>query len=251
MRSTKHLITLLVSILILLGEVRASSQAGSVFPPDKSQVAEADILVIFKTEKSFDPSNLNFELNNKNLKERINYLGNLAYFQITLQEGENQILVYQDGQVSQQVKYFFRKEAEPVERDYIPFRFHQGFINSDCKDCHNLNTKPFDFNTLVTSEEALSICLECHDDCLQAKYIHGPVGMGACVPCHDHHGSSKEAMLKNTGNKLCHTCHESARTDEHLDKLKKAKADTSTNCLTCHDSHGTEKKFHQIGRAHV
>ncbi len=222
--------------------VNAQKKKISVSPPDKSLVSEAEVLVMVGGE-DVNQDSVDIKLNNVDLRDKVRYLGSMAYVALTLNKGENRLLVMNNGQVEKQLTYLFQ-ENEPPPKGYTRFIFHDAFLNSGCGDCHDLEMKPFDYKNIVYSEEAISLCLECHDDRLQAKYIHGPVGAGICTPCHDPHGNERQFLLTRKGNSLCEICHEKERIQKHLTKLQETKAGSSTSCLDCHDPHGTEKKFH-------
>lgn len=80
---------------------------------------------------------------------------------------------------------------------------------------------------------------KCHSSFGQAPYVHGPVGAGQCVVCHEsgnpRHptGSRKDFKLAQGGGKaLCYQCH------DRVDANKVVHKPVATgDCIACHDPH--------------
>ena len=91
------------------------------------------------------------------------------------------------------------------------------------------------------------ITAKCHAGMGQAKFVHGPVGVGQCVVCHTS-GNPKhptksaktDFKLQAEGVELCYLCHES-KDDQKVVHGPIAEGD----CISCHDPHqsDTEKQL--------
>jgi len=233
--------SLVVGTCLIVGVTDALAQKISYSPPDRSVIYSSDMQLVVTADGKLNQNAITIQVNQQ--KKELSVVDNLAYLQLTLQDGTNKLVVSRDGEAAQELTYIYQSPDKPVPPGFAVFYFHEAFVDGACGDCHEMDVEPFDINNLIISEEAISLCLECHDDRIQAKYIHGPVGMGVCTPCHDPHGTTEESLLKATGNSLCFSCHELERIQPHLDKLR-GEGTTSDLCLSCHDSHGTDKKYH-------
>ncbi|MBI4585380.1 MAG: c-type cytochrome [Planctomycetes bacterium] len=118
---------------------------------------------------------------------------------------------------------------------------HAAAQQEQCGACHKLvNEKDHRFE-LSVKEPAL--CYQCHDQSKEeAKFLHGPVGLGMCTPCHNPHSAPNKFMLPAAGDELCFTCHAEMRT--HVKKSKvQHQVITDKGCIACHDPHRSNFKF--------
>jgi predicted CXXCH cytochrome family protein len=91
----------------------------------------------------------------------------------------------------------------------------------------------------------------CHAAIGKAKWVHGPVGIGACEVCHvvgpnDRPGKKHDLKLAAAGAALCFSCHqekEAMRKEAFVHGPVAAE-----ECTPCHDPHQSEHKF-QLKRA--
>lgn len=72
------------------------------------------------------------------------------------------------------------------------------------------------------------------------EFVHGPVGAGVCISCHNPHGSFRENQLARDDRDMCMICHEAKR--EEFSK-KVVHAPVEEGCSTCHDPHQSPVKF--------
>jgi predicted CXXCH cytochrome family protein len=86
------------------------------------------------------------------------------------------------------------------------------------------------------------LCWSCHGSMgikLQETYQHSPFATGHCTSCHDPHASDNRALLTQSVNTLCFTCHPIGR------ELGRAQAHPPAAqgwCIDCHDPHASEFK---------
>jgi len=84
------------------------------------------------------------------------------------------------------------------------------------------------------------LCYDCHTDyTVSSSFVHGPVAVGQCLFCHNHHKSKIEHLLKEPEPKLCHQCHDInaiKSIPDHLTQLSSA-------CTDCHEAHASSIKY--------
>jgi len=110
----------------------------------------------------------------------------------------------------------------------------------DCTLCHGKRERtwwPVPQAHLI--EQPPKLCYGCHDNfAALAPFVHGPVAVGQCLLCHEHHKSRIEHLLKEPLPKLCYQCHDAATIQsipEHLTKLQYA-------CTDCHYAHASSTR---------
>lgn len=82
---------------------------------------------------------------------------------------------------------------------------------------------------------------ECHQDVGKYQFLHGPVNMGQCAPCHVPQGNRHQFEKGLSGKALCLTCHETEQ--------PKSVVHTPFNvdCLMCHNAHGENNRAFVTG----
>jgi predicted CXXCH cytochrome family protein len=84
-------------------------------------------------------------------------------------------------------------------------------------------------------------CLECHQELSQKNYVHGPITVGGCAPCHDFASKPERYELFSAGQELCYGCHEEKRSEFAKDYIHGPLA--AGICTICHSPHGTNEKY--------
>jgi len=103
--------------------------------------------------------------------------------------------------------------------------------------------------TKKSANTASCITAKCHTGLNKVKYVHGPVGEGACNKCHGESPKHIKDPKKNKFkpiedvSKACYSCHEKF-------KAKKFTHDPVADgeCTACHNPHGSNYKFQMISR---
>ncbi|NOY78757.1 MAG: hypothetical protein GXO76_12910 [Calditrichaeota bacterium] len=116
--------------------------------------------------------------------------------------------------------------AQPV------FYYHPQTGDNRCDACHNVSQSYH----LIASPD--SLCLMCHDDKLDAKYVHPPVEDGECLECHNPHGSKNKHLVLETGQSLCFKCHDQS---EIMDSEHKVIG--KEPCTMCHNPHNSDNQY--------
>lgn len=161
---------------------------------------------------------------------------------INLKKGENTIEVTA-GKLSATVKVFHDPKQAP--KGYQRFYLHSGVKAIDCKECHKIRRDKFDFTRNVP---ARSDCTtgNCHGNKMATEqYVHGPVGAGVCISCHNPHGSFREKQLARDDRSMCLVCHE-GKAEEFNKKV--VHAPVQDGCSTCHDAHQSPLRFQLKGK---
>jgi len=130
---------------------------------------------------------------------------------------------------------------EHGERVYWEGSVHQ-VRGLACTNCHTIMTSVSAQHQLKTAFEP-DTCFQCHKDrraqMLRSSHMPMREGKVTCTNCHNPHGSTTEAMLRQDSiNDNCYTCHAEKRGPflfEH--------APVRENCLNCHDPHGSINEF--------
>jgi predicted CXXCH cytochrome family protein len=90
-----------------------------------------------------------------------------------------------------------------------------------------------------------SICVQCHEDKTQGKYVHTAISMG-CTACHEIRVSrdvTRVKLITTTKVKLCLSCHD----DKNAAEIKgKVHEPAKRNCLRCHDPHESDFPNHLV-----
>ncbi len=108
-------------------------------------------------------------------------------------------------------------------------------VKDNCNNCHEPHASPNPFRLV---SRPTKLCLDCHEN-IDKQVVHGasvhkPVAEGACVGCHEHHGSDFRRLLRgeftsklyerfDLGHyQLCYRCHQPAQ-------VTQPKTNTATN----------------------
>jgi len=133
---------------------------------------------------------------------------------------------------------------------------HQGLIKlasmhpaaEDCSLCHDLSSSKE--SKLVEGQDfGQELCFTCHDDkkeLLETKpVVHGTAS--ECLMCHNPHGSTFDALLRDRTTNICKTCHEEKANEQHpvaghpmegpRDPYRPGKKLT---CTSCHNPHASD-----------
>jgi predicted CXXCH cytochrome family protein len=111
---------------------------------------------------------------------------------------------------------------------------HPPYAQGKCGGCHVPST-----GSLVSTPQN-GLCQICHRDLPgEARFVHGPVAVNACLFCHDYHATSRPGMLLKDPDDLCHSCHvheDILEGDYHKEVGKRP-------CVDCHNPHMGSNRF--------
>jgi predicted CXXCH cytochrome family protein len=132
---------------------------------------------------------------------------------------------------------------------------HQPLADGDCMSCH-LAHSSFHAGLLIKPQRDL--CISCHENAvprmalgsrlpavgflqaltrhLPTSHIHDPL-LGECSECHEHHGSSHDALLRSDPASLCMSCHEDVANAIASAPFSHSAVKNDRACLNCHTPH--------------
>lgn len=165
---------------------------------------------------------------------------------ITLKNGENLIKVKTDkAEVALKV-YFLQTEVNKQvvpPAGYTQFFVHKNQTSLNCKECHRYKRGTYDFKRVIPAQSNCS-SPQCHTGFGKKSHVHGPIGAGICVSCHNPHGSIYRFELQRKGKDLCLVCHMTKK-DEFAQAV--VHAPVKEGCVSCHEPHESDMKFQLRG----
>jgi len=178
-------------------------------------------------------------LNGGSERQALSY-GKMFWVRTPLSLGSNYIeVLYQDrGVQSSQAVVVFRepKMGEGLQVAFPEFQFHSPDHEKRCDPCHVMEAEGAGEMEVMTT-----FCLRCHDYLTSFSYVHGPITVGGCSPCHDFTSKPHKYDLLTSGQDLCFSCHEGVR-----DAFAKAYLHGPVAmgmCTICHSPHSSPFKF--------
>ena len=127
---------------------------------------------------------------------------------------------------------------------------HKPVAEGKCRLCH----RPHTAKVPDLLKSALpQPCRPCHGEFLAAlenpgvRSRHEPASSGACGSCHEVHGGTVAALLREGGvEALCRKCHPSPKGAHHIYKAAEveaaAPAARGRSCLACHRPHASDQR---------
>lgn len=105
-----------------------------------------------------------------------------------------------------------------------------------CLACHSTHQQ----SPELLKKQLPELCAGCHSDIVKkGDYLHAPVAGGACLKCHDPHGSNAHHQLVPDVSKVCLSCHSS--NVAAFTKAHKGYDVSSSHCESCHSAHSRDK----------
>jgi predicted CXXCH cytochrome family protein len=109
----------------------------------------------------------------------------------------------------------------------------------DCTLCHVERGKRRTSLQAFLVAPVPQLCFNCHTDyTASASFVHGPVAVGQCLECHDHHKSRVKHLLKQAEPNLCYLCHD-------MDAIASMPAHVIkelSRCTDCHNAHSSSER---------
>ncbi len=178
-------------------------------------------------------------LNGGSEKRAKNY-GKMFYVRTPLSLGSNyiEILYPENGKQGNLAIVLFREPVmgEGLESPFPEFRFHTPEKEKRCAGCHQMEPEGGAEVAAITT-----FCLRCHGYLTQQTWVHGPIPVGGCSPCHDFTTRPHKYELRSHGSDLCFTCHDDIR--EKFAKPYVHGPVAMGFCTVCHSPHGSPFKY--------
>jgi predicted CXXCH cytochrome family protein len=177
-------------------------------------------------------------------KQSIKATKEMFYFRTNLSLGSNYIEVKipsNDTVEDTKAVVIFREEKFSAS-DPVPFpeyKFHTEDNESLCTECHDLVppvSEDGEAPVMITKS-----CLKCHGEMVSDKYVHGPISVGGCLPCHEAGSTPNRYELKAKRAALCYICHFDKK--EELEKANLHGPMAAGICVLCHNPHSAPYKY--------
>ncbi len=185
------------------------------------------------------PGPFTLRLNGGSEKQALSY-GKMFWVRTPLSLGSNYIeILYRDGgaQASQAIVIFREPQmGEGLQVSFPEFRFHTPDHEKRCAPCHEMEAEGAGEMATMTT-----FCLRCHEYLSSSSYVHGPIPVGGCSPCHDFTSKPHKYDLLSVGQDLCFSCHEDVRDAFAKSYLHGPVA--MGFCTVCHSPHSSPFKF--------
>ena len=162
---------------------------------------------------------------------------------INLRSGLNEIFVSPVGEdgTGPKITVFLKTDTNEAPGDFKEYFLHIPTGEEvNCQDCHKLDTTPVSYQRMNVMGATCQTDV-CHQDMGKEKYVHGPVGGGVCISCHNPHGSSEKHAVSRSALPLCLICHENKEYELEQDHVHGII--TSSGCIDCHDPHESTNRF--------
>ena len=109
----------------------------------------------------------------------------------------------------------------------------------NCTNCHDFSRRKIVSTDTYLRTPVPQLCYNCHTNyTVSAPYVHGPVAVGQCLQCHEHHKSKIKNLLTEKEPELCYKCHDVYAIElipGHLSKQM-------SMCTNCHNPHAGSTK---------
>ncbi len=212
-----------------------------VFPPDNAALSDGRIEIIGLVPSDVDQ--VKISATNSSLKgEKTVAVTHGAFFlPVTLKSGKSRIKVMPaTGGDAVKVDVAVPGKSGESPEEYRKFFYHEETLSLEtCSDCHRTGDKKVNYKRLKPARTCQTG--GCHEDLGQGKFVHGPVGAGTCIHCHNPHGSFDTPLMSRTGKELCTVCHTDS--NDFFTKSHQHSPVEEGDCLSCHTPHESEAQF--------
>lgn len=234
-----------ILLLIMVTPAYADTIVTILTPENGTRVTDQTVWLVMSTP--VDPKGMTVVLKNKDMVRRIK--GKVIkkertfvfHALLSLDAGLNEVTV---GEKSLSIFYGPRYESahtsrgnKEIAQKYVPYFFHRPQREARCSQCHSMDS-------ITAGSEAVSQtnCIRCHAELTAVKYLHGPLGGGACLVCHDPASTPSKFAPKFEGKgELCFGCHQQ-RNVKQLEKMYFHGPVGADECTVCHDPHGSSSR---------
>lgn len=167
----------------------------------------------------------------------------MFYFRTPLSLGSNFLQISyvaeNEDKISQALVLFRDpKIGKGFEVPFPTYHFHLEENEVLCAECHEISPP-------LSSEQNFmmitQMCLQCHKELSQKNYVHGPITVGGCAPCHNFASLPERYDFFSTGADLCYGCHEEKVKEFARDYIHGPLA--AGVCSICHSPHASNEKF--------
>ncbi|MBU1711258.1 MAG: cytochrome c3 family protein [Proteobacteria bacterium] len=242
-------LTIIFTLIALFGLENAyAATLRIVSPPNNSFVTEEQVnisgTVSDETVKEISVSGVKTSAAKDSLSVEAGAFGTI----LSLKKGENSVKIT-SGNDNVTLKIYYQpvdkdKQAQKPPTGFTRFYTHENPTEMDCKECHKFRRGNYDFKRNVPAKSNCTI-VKCHSKIGTTEpKVHGPVGAGVCISCHNPHGSQNRFQLQRLGADLCLICHMVKKEEFNLEVVHKP---VQEGCTVCHDPHESKMQFQLRG----
>ncbi len=236
------LIVMLCFLIMPFFSAEAEEEFRIIYPPEKSALEEGVFEVVGTVPSGV--KEVKFSVSNgKAPGDRTVRVENGTFSKLVeLKRGECVIEVKAlDSELeSVEVEAYVLRRGETSKAGYRRFYRHDGIsVMERCSECHETGTGKESYRMI----KPVSTCGtgNCHSDMGRKQYVHGPVGAGVCIHCHNPHGSFDENELSREDKSLCLVCHVDA--ESFWKKSNIHYPLDAGECTGCHSPHESEVRY--------
>lgn len=168
---------------------------------------------------------------------------NIFYFRTPVSLGSNFIEVSTVGDGGERIVKAIVLFREPklgrgFQNQFPAYKFHLAENEAQCQECHDMVPPE---TTVQNFMMITQMCLECHTELGMKSFVHGPITVGGCAPCHDFGSLPVRYELFSPGADLCYGCH--AEKEKEFAKSYIHGPLAAGVCSVCHSPHGSNEKY--------
>jgi predicted CXXCH cytochrome family protein len=241
---------LLVVLVILSGLCPVFGAEGGlriVFPPDRAILDGDSVEVIGLAPAGMDEVRISVSPGEIRGQSRVAVVRGAFRRRVTLPPGKREIVITPlDGRAAEvRVRVFVKgRRAGSPPAGYRRYYRHPFELDVDnCLACHRQPAGAGEWRRLRPA----ATCQDggCHEEMGRKKYVHGPVGAGTCIHCHNPHGSVRGALVSREGKDVCLVCHRDAESFWERSNIHFPVEDG--DCTGCHSPHESNMRYQLRG----
>jgi len=220
----------------------ASQPAMTLLTPDSfTKTYQSSITVVGLTRGDVGPYKL---LLNGGSEKQAMANDKMFWVRTPLSLGSNYIEIKKEGTETIQAVVLFRDPlmGPSMAEAFTEFKFHSPANEKKCSSCHEMQMEGgAELGSITT------FCLRCHGYLTEHAWVHGPIPVGGCSPCHDFNSRPHRYDILYQGSDLCFTCHEDIR-----DKFARKNIHGPVAiglCIACHSPHSSPFKYQLVDTA--
>jgi len=235
---------------VMAKEKMAVKEIVVVSPPDGAFVTERTVFLSGHVVGGKVTSVIIAGVGLKEAKGSITVSDNTFGTMVTLKPGVNTLTVSTGG-VKTEAKIYYIDPKKLTKGFQAPKGFKRFYIHAEvgkltCTDCHRKRRGKIDFRRITPARYNCTTG-DCHPKMgkeIDGSHVHGPVGAGVCISCHNPHGSFEPLQMERSGQDLCLVCHEAKKKEFDQDVVH---APVEEGCVDCHDPHQSPMRFQLHG----
>lgn len=202
-------------------------------PPPKAVVHESRVTLLGSAAR-VDDGRLDIRINGAAFPVQVR--GGVFFTRLSLQAGLNVAEIRFRGQRLWQGEIYYADGSDPALQYGRIYQPHLTGGIAECFGCHDRREGLLDPRIASAPE----LCNRCHDAFGAQRYLHGPLAVGDCVTCHDPHGGTDGAHLRERAGVLCRSCHGANEIAGHSSGIRAVEEGL---CTECHDPHEGSSRY--------